>query len=63
MDWELDNLTPRQEVAIEMHGYVGAFQKVYLPRLLKMDPPKPEPMTPQPELQIENPYVPLAHRK
>ena len=62
MDWELDNLTPRQEHAIE-RGYVGVFQTVYLPRLLKMDPPKTEPVTPQPELQIANPYVPLARQK
>jgi hypothetical protein len=34
---------------------------ILLPCLLAMEPPKTEPVTPQPELKIENPYVPLAH--
>jgi hypothetical protein len=42
MNWSLDNLTPKQALAIEEHGYVGAFCKVFLQRLLAMEPPKTE---------------------
>jgi hypothetical protein len=38
------------------------FEKILLPCLLAMEPPKTEPAAPQPDLQIVNPYVPLAHR-
>ncbi|MGB2664503.1 MAG: hypothetical protein WAK48_10895 [Candidatus Acidiferrum sp.] len=38
------------------------FEKIFLPCLLAMEPPKTESATPRPDLQIVNPYVPLAHR-
>jgi hypothetical protein len=65
MNWKLDNLTPEQELAIYRHGYVGAFCKVLMPRLLATEPPKTERVTPAPpdsDAQPLSTYVPLAQR-
>jgi hypothetical protein len=39
MNWELENLTPKQEFAIQ-RGYVAIFFQVFLPCLKAMEPPK-----------------------
>jgi hypothetical protein len=39
------------------------FEKILLPCLLAMEPPETEPVTPQPDLKIVNPYIPLARQK
>jgi|HubBroStandDraft_2_1064218.scaffolds.fasta_scaffold1614871_1 hypothetical protein len=65
MNWTLDKLTPEQESAVDRYGYVGAFWKVFIPRLLTTGPPKTEPeMQPTTvEGQSVNTYIPLAHRR
>jgi len=65
MNWELNNLTPEQELAIYRYGYVGAFYKVLIPRLLAMEPPKTHPVAlplPDADARLLNTYVPLAQR-
>jgi hypothetical protein len=66
MNWGLINLTPEQELAIYRYGYVGAFYKVLMPRLLSMEPRKTDPVTPtSPDTDVHplNTYVPLAHQR
>jgi hypothetical protein len=63
MNWELDNLTPREEFAVQ-RGYVATFCSVFLPRLKAMEPPKID-AAPPPSLNMDAPrnaYIPLAHR-
>jgi hypothetical protein len=66
MNWELDNLTPEQELAIRDYGYVGVFHRVLLPRLMAMEPtriePDAAPPLPETDAQPLNTYIPLAHR-
>jgi hypothetical protein len=51
---------------VQRYGYVDAFYKVFLPRLLAMEPPKTEPDAtlplPDTDAQPLNKYVPLADR-
>lgn len=51
---------------MQRYGYVDAFYKVFLPRLLAMEPPKTEPDAtlplPDTDAQPLNKYVPLADR-
>jgi hypothetical protein len=65
MNWNLDNLTPREALAVQ-RGYVAAFCSVFLPRLKAMEPPKIEtapPPSPDTDAQPPNTYIPLAHQK
>jgi hypothetical protein len=61
MNWDLNDLTPKQERAIRESGYVGLFLSVFVPRLIAEEPPKTEPAPlPAPDAPV-NKYVPLAH--
>jgi hypothetical protein len=66
MNWNLDNLAPEQEKAISRRGYIGAFWRVLMPRLLATEPPKTEPVVPasSPDIdaQPRNTYIPLVHQ-
>ena len=62
MNWNLDNLTPKQEEAIRQFGYIGAFCSVILPRLKETEPPKGEP-TPPDTSAPKSTYIPLAHQE
>jgi hypothetical protein len=67
MNWKFDDLTPREERAIDAYGYVGAFWSVIVRRLAKEDPPRTQTVETQSSTvetpQIVNDYIPLAHRE
>jgi hypothetical protein len=62
MNWDLNDLTAKQERAIRENGYVGLFLSVFMPRLMAEEPPKTEPAPPPAPDAPVNKYVPLAHR-
>jgi hypothetical protein len=68
MNWDLDSLTPEEQLAIERAGHVGAFLRVLMPRMLAEEPPRQSvpaaaatPVSAEDAAPV-NTYVPLAHR-